>query len=287
MLKLIPPTAAVVALCACTSAPTLKFPTGSAARQPINASSRPAAVTAPAPAGATASIAATRPMGGPAFAPAAAQTTKAPIASEAPPEPVPLKVFMVNANEQSAMEILRRWARVARVDFSWESDIDYPVTPRMRAIRARELEPALEQMRASLAGVRAPLAITSTPDGLVVQGGVEPSTPEPPPTAAAMPAEPAPSLQVAESRSSWPIGDKKTLREVLDDWTALGGVKLVWESTSTQTLTDAARAQAYGGTFRESVAQLAGTFGELAKPIGMSFLDNGAALRVYDLEVPK
>ena len=282
MLKTAPLYAAVLALCACTSAPTVKFPSGSATRVAINAPMKPIAAaavpvqTSPASAGQAAPLAVK----------ATAQSTgKKPVAAiEQPPEPLQLRVYLVNGNERSMMAVLRRWARTARVDFTWESEVDYPITPRMRAIDAADLEGALEQMRVALDGVRLPLVISMTADGLVVQNGELPAAPEAaPPEVPAAPAAVAQTVTPEKAPTSWAVDNGKTLHEILAKWTALAGMKLVWESNAEHPSSEAVRGATYSGSFREALGQLAGQYGEFKTPLGMKFLDNGTTLRVYDM----
>ncbi|MDM0036748.1 TcpQ domain-containing protein [Variovorax sp. J22P271] len=284
MLKTAPLYAAVLALCACTSAPTVKFPSGSSTRVAINAPMKPIAAavapiqTSPASAGSAAPLTAAK---------ATAQATgKKPVvaAIEHPPEPLQLRVYLVNGNERSMMTVLRRWARTARVDFTWESEVDYPITSRMRAIDATDLEGALEQMRAALDGVRLPLVISMTADGVVVQNGELPVAVEAPPVE--VPAAPAAVTQTPspeKAPTAWAVDNGKTLQEILAKWTALAGIKLVWESKAEHPSSDAVRGATYSGSFREALGHLAGQYGEFKTPLGMKFLDNGTALRVYDM----
>ena len=288
MLKTAPLYAAVLALCACTSAPTIKFPTGNATRVAINGSApKPSAVSY-----ATVSPAA---AGTPAAAGqiVASQGKTAMVVSEAPLEPFQLKAYLVNGSEQSVLAVLRRWARIARVDFTWESDLDYPVTSRMRAIDAKDLESALGQMRDALVGVRQPLLITNTPEGLVVQNGeVVPPPPEPvaAPVVEVAPPVPTAVAAVAEKPAvpppaitSWAVDNSKSLREVLGKWTALANVRFTWESASDYPVAEGLRQEVFTGTLREAIGQLAGRYGEFKTPLGMKFLENGTALRVYDM----
>lgn len=286
MLKAAPLYAAVLTLCACTSAPTVKFPSGSASRVAINSPMKPmAAAVLPVQA------VSTTPSGQSVSATGALK--KPAIAAEPPPEPLQLKVYLVNANERSMMMVMRRWARTARVDFTWESEVDYPITSRMRAIDATDLEGALEQMRSALAGVRLPLVITMTADGLVVQSGEAPAAVEAPaveaPAAAVAPiTTSAPVLTdpvaVAEKTpEAWSANDGKSLHEIVGKWAALAGVKLVWESKSDHPVSDAVRGASYSGSLREALGQLAGQYGEFKTPIGMKFLEKGSVLRVYDM----
>lgn len=291
MLKTVPLYAAVLALCACTSAPTVKFPTGNASRVSINGASKPVAASYPTASQATA--------GAPAAAGqiVASQGKKPLGASEAPPEPIQLKAYLVNASEQSVLAVLRRWARTARVDFTWESDLDYPVTSRMRAIDAKDLESALGQMRDALVGVRQPLLITNTPEGLVVQNG-EVVLPPPEPVAAPVvdvtpvaapsvvpsvaPAVAAPVV-APPANTSWAVDGSKSLREVLGKWTAIANVRLAWESASDYPVAEGMRQEVFTGSLREALGQIAGRYGEFKTPLGMKFLENGTALRVYDM----
>jgi hypothetical protein len=286
MLKTAPLYAAVLVLCACTSAPTVKFPTGSATRVAINNSAKPVAASA----GAAAQSA---PLSRASVATiVASQGANAPAVKEAPPEPFQLKVYLVNASEQSVLAVLRRWARTTRIDFTWDSEMDYPLTARMRAIDARDLDGALEQMRDALVGVRQPLLITNGTDGLVVQNGeVLPSPPEPVAApavdSAAAPAQPVAAVDIPapapQAITSWSVDGSKSLREVVSKWTTASNVRLAWESASDVPVADPMRQEVFTGSLRDALGQLAARFNDIKTPLGMKFLENGTALRVYDL----
>lgn len=116
------------------------------------------------------------------------------------------------------------------------------------------------------------------------------ATPIAPPqlVAAAVPA-PGPSTvaEVVETKppSTWPIRNEKTLRAILDRWTALGSVRLQWDSRRDLPVGDEARKTTYSGTLKQAIGALAGQLGDVAiPPLGIRFIDNGAAVRVYDLE---
>lgn len=103
------------------------------------------------------------------------------------------------------------------------------------------------------------------------------------PAAVASPA--AEAAATTKAPSVWPIKDEKTLRAILDRWTALGTVRLQWESSRDLPISDDARKTSYSGSLRQAIAALASQLGDVAAPpLGIRFIDNGAAVRVYDLE---
>ncbi|MDP9902410.1 TcpQ domain-containing protein [Variovorax ginsengisoli] len=284
MLKTAPLYAAALALCACTSAPTVKFPTGSTARVAINTTAKSLPPGYPSSSQATPlSLSAVEQI-------VASQSKKQIVPTEPPPEPIQLKVYLVNASEQTVLSVLRRWSRLSRIDFTWDSEADYPLTARMRAIDARDLESALEQMRQALVGVRQPLLLTVGAGGLVVQDG-EILAPAPEPNVpvvanAATQAQAVDALAAAKpprtAITSWTVDESKTLREVISTWADLANVKLNWESTSDYQVADTMHRQTFDGSLREALAQLAGQFSDIKTPLGIKFLENGG-IRVYDM----
>jgi hypothetical protein len=239
--------------------------------------------------------------------------------TEAPPMPaaaqpaasaVPVSMYLVNANEQTTMRVLRRWARIDKVDFSWSSDVDYPLTPRMRAIEASTLAAAVNEIRAALEDTRAPLTITLDQAGLAIsrpksdvalaKGAAAPplsapraSLPPAPvatkPTVLAMPAPPQEKPWDAAARKAagvmpaqWSVGEGRSLRTVVERWAQQGGVRVQWASGNDFPVSDGVRAGTYSGTFKEALGQLSSAFGQLPTPLSMKFLENGAVLRVVD-----
>jgi len=231
------------------------------------------------------------------------------IAAEAPPEPIPLSLYVVNSSDASLLQLVRRWARIDRIGFTWSGFVDYPITQRMKQIHATSLEDALAQVRETLVGVRVPLAISvDGENGVVVQPGilVAPAlvAEEKPAAAAAVASAPvapaaaglspsaAPSTTPKTSHavapvpalSKWPVVDAdKTLFELVTRWAQLGGARLQWDSKAVLPVSEAVRKTDYSGTFGEALGQLAGSFSDVQTPVGMKFLDQGAVLRVYDI----
>lgn len=314
MWKKVPVFAAVLALCACGSAPTIKYPSGSAARVAINTS--PATVSAPAmrqvslqSTNVARAVPARVVVGGP------------------PPTPIPLSLYFINATEQSTLSVMRRWARAARIDFSWESAVDYPISPAMREIVAPDLAGALSQLRAALEGVEEPLEFVLGEQGLVVKhleptpiatpaevvatavkeapsapgaaiastASNETETATPSPVSAAVPAAavadavagaPQTGATVAASptpEKKWTVAGEKSLREIVSKWASLEGVEVRWESSKDFAVGDSVRIGTYEGDFRHALGQLAGQFSFVDTPLGIRFLERGTVLKVYDL----
>lgn len=301
MWKKVPLVAAVLFLAACGSAPQVKYPSGSANRVPLN---RPAVGTPLLAVASAPRMATVLPNVVPAV-----EVMPPAIAAEPPPEPIQLSVYLVNAADQSLVNVIRRWARKDRIDFTWVGYVDYPITERMRQIKATTLEDALTQVKETLVGVRVPLAISlDDTNGLVVQPGivvapvvateempvaaaavatapVAPAAAGLSPSAAPLAAASAPATAVpTPTLGKWPVFDADdTLRAVVSRWAGLGGARLEWESHAVLPVSDAARNASYAGTLRDALAQLAASFSEVQTPIGMKFLNDGAVLRVYDI----
>lgn len=169
MWKLIPAVAAATVLGACNAPPTIKYPSGNGARVPVNSVAFAQASTQNTPgAGAlppqTAPHAISVPVHQVSAVPAAVRAKQT-----APLTPVPVGTFFVNAREQTALGVMRRWARAAKVDFTWESALDYPLDASMRAISSTDLATAVDQMRKALEGAAEPLVITLDAEGLAVR----------------------------------------------------------------------------------------------------------------------
>lgn len=316
MWKQIPVFAAVLTLCACGSAPTIKYPSGSAARVAINAS---------APAIAAPSMRQAAPLQGTTGARAVPARV---VVSGPPPAPIPLSLYFINATEQSTLSVMRRWARAARIDFSWESAVDYPITPAMREIVAPDLAGALSQVRTALEGVEEPLEIVLGEQGLVVKrldptpiatptevvvdaamgASVAPAaavavTPAPndpapvnpssasaavPATAAADAGAVAPQLSATTAPSQapekkWTVASERSLREIVSKWASLEGVEVRWESSKDFPVGDSVRIGTYEGDFRHALGLLASQFSFVETPLGIRFLERGTVLKVYDL----
>ncbi len=156
MWKLIPVLAAITTLGACSAPPTVKYPSASAARVPVNAVAASApnpSILTPVATGPSGSVAI--PAGPAGMERRAVQGTAASRAKAVPPPaPIPVGMFFVNAKEQTALAVMRRWARAAKVDFTWESALDYPLNDSMRAISTSDLAAAVELMRKALEGER-------------------------------------------------------------------------------------------------------------------------------------
>lgn len=180
MWKLIPVLAAITTLGACSAPPTVKYPSASAARVPVNAVAASApnpSILTPVATGPSGSVAI--PAGPAGMERRAVQGTAASRAKAVPPPaPIPVGMFFVNAKEQTALAVMRRWARAAKVDFTWESALDYPLNDSMRAISTSDLAAAVELMRKALEGGSEPLAITLDGDGLAVRLAERPAPAE-------------------------------------------------------------------------------------------------------------
>lgn len=313
MWKKLPVFMAVLALCACSSAPSLKFPSGSANRVAINVA--PAAAAAPAASIAAAARSSVSGTTGPSSGPTRT------LANDRPPAPIPVSLFIVNATEQSAMVVMRRWARAARVDFSWDTSVDYPVTPAMREIATKDLPGAIAQMRAALEGVEVPIDIGLGEQGLVITRLAPPppvAAPEPivstaafgaapaeasaavAPAVAIVPVAPSPEVPAAplptpvqqvagatsnsaQATKSWAVTSEKSLRELLSKWAAIEGIEVRWEAARDLPLGAGARQGTYDGDFRHALGQLAGKLSDVDLPLGLRFIERGTVLRVYDL----
>lgn len=102
---------------------------------------------------------------------------------------------------------------------------------------------------------------------------------------------PVPTWDAAARKSAgvmpamWVVGDSTSLRSVVEVWARQSGHQVEWISRHDYQITDAVRTTRYIGTFREALMQLAGSFGRLDTPLGMSFAQTGGrpVLRVFDL----
>lgn len=290
MLKLVPFVALTLIITGCASSPPqVKYPTGVAVRIPVNKAPVGSPLLAVAP-----------NAQGPVLVPniVPAQELMPPqVAAEPPPQPLPFKLYTVNGDEQSVMFLVRRWARAAKVDFTWNGFIDYPITEKMKYIHATNIDDALTQLKVSLTGVSVPLAISYDGKvGVVVSPGVVMdetpslvsitsngkdvkapeaiSAPQPTNSSTTAPASP---------RAVWPVGNEINLRDLIARWASMSGVKLQWESNAEMRVNDDIRGGSYSGSFREALGQLGNNFKELQTPIGMKFVENGTVLRVYDI----
>lgn len=124
-----------------------------------------------------------------------------------------------------------------------------------------------------------------------------PSTLQPPPSSPTRVATisagviPAPAWDIAARKSAgvmsgtWLVGDSPTLRAVVEAWATQGGFEVEWKSKRDYKVSDSIRAARYTGTFREALLHLAGAFGQLDSPLGMTFVNSNAGrptLRVFD-----
>jgi type IV secretion system protein VirB9 len=223
------------------------------------------------------------------------------------PASMPVSLFLVNANERTTVQVLRRWARIAKADFSWKSEVDYPLTTRMRAIEAPTFPAAVNEIRAALEGTGAPMVIAlDKTNGLSVSPTKEPvraqaAVASPVAALAASPnlsaaAEPnaavipvktwdAPARKAAGvTTGSWQIGERKSLHAVVEAWAAEAGYVVDWRSKYDYAITDAIRSGSYNGTLQIALMQLSTAFGISVKPLSMTFTREGGKplLRVLD-----
>jgi len=172
MLEKLPLCAAVLALCACSSAPKVQFPSGGGQRTPINGAVR----------------ASDSPY----------------LNAEKPPVPMEAKRFYVDAGATSVMSVIGQWARRSNLLLNWSSSTDYPVTGRMRDIRESTLDAALEKTSAALTGVERPLVFV-VKDGYVIVRDAGDKAAAPAAAPAAVPSEaplstpPVPMQQISKS----------------------------------------------------------------------------------------
>lgn len=171
MWKKLPLCAAVLALCACSSAPKVQFPSGSGQRTPINGAVR----------------ASDSPY----------------LNAEKPPAPMEAKRFYVDAGATSVMGVIGQWARRSNLLLNWSSSTDYPVTGRIRDIRESTLDAALEKTSAALVGVDKPL-VFGVKDGYVIvrdasDKAAAPAAPAAAPSEAPLSAPPTPTQKISKS----------------------------------------------------------------------------------------
>ncbi|PZQ76885.1 MAG: hypothetical protein DI563_05775 [Variovorax paradoxus] len=312
MWKKLPLLAAVLVLCACNSAPKVKFPSGSGSRIPIN-------VATPYPSAVAQTIPGVKSKGG-----------ETPGVDEVPVA-VPAKSFFVMEGDGTVMAVLARWTRAEGKEFVWRSDVDYAVNTKLRQVRASTLEQGAESLAAAMAGVVIPLAIDVGPTQVVVSrrgdvraaaapiatGGSSlitestqgaessaaalrrstntdnantPSTavettnsPTLSAGAFAMAAEEALARRrAAATRSTWPT-TSSTLKDMVQGWGRDIGVEVRWESASDYPVPASVKSARITGSFKDALGQLSAAYGEFKTPLGMKFLDGGRVLRVYDM----
>lgn len=152
--------AIVLTLCACTAVPQVQYPSGKALRTSVNADANGTMVKETVTMAATVApqIAAVAKAG-----PAPGSTVVAVVQPQ-----VVSMTYAVNDSEQSVLAVLRRWSRVAKTDFTWNANVDYSITPTMRAIQAQSYAEGVTAMRDGLAGVDIPLTLSLRPQGLFV-----------------------------------------------------------------------------------------------------------------------
>jgi hypothetical protein len=143
----------VMALGACASGPSIQYPSGTAARAAVNSDRTSSGQVSLDPSMAAASPVDARP----------ANTEQAVGAPH-----VIAMTYVVNDSEKSVLTVLRRWARADKMDFTWNVNVDYSITPKMRSIQAATFPDAVDAMRDALAGVDIPLKVALSADGLYV-----------------------------------------------------------------------------------------------------------------------
>lgn len=299
----------LMAVAACTSPPKPPVVDGRS-RVPVNAAADQdllqrkaarSATAAPVPAGPQSSFSGT-PI------PAAS--------AESPPPPIKAQPYTVQTSDRTVLGALTRWAKQDGLTLEWRSDVDYPVTRKMLDSQASTSTDAIAQLRTALLGVSVPLSFEVRPGAIRVERTpvqFEGSRPQPTPlagaaarpgaqaaTAAAEPGTARVALleqrvvgadttveqksTAARTATSWEVGDRSTLRAVIEAWAKQNEIVVRWETAADYPVTPEAKAATYTGTFKEALGQLASRFGELPKPLGMKFLSNGSVLRVYDVQ---
>lgn len=288
--------AATLTLVACSSAPELKYPLGTTARKSVNAIP-------------------TNSLVKPQIEVLPVVATK----NESDPPLATAMIFTVNDSEKNVLPVLRRWARVQKVDFSWNSRIDYAVSNNIRQIQSESFETAINQMRDALNGVAQPLDIKLDGSGLSISMrqieneavslsdiALEKSISLVSPAPVLAPTISAPTTVVRDTPArsgvtaafgldapagaaagalpaTWLVGDSKSLRSVIEGWASTAGIRVDWTSPNDYEVTNAVRTATFAGTLKEALGQLAANFGTLPTPLGMKFQNNGQILRVYDL----
>lgn len=243
--------------------------------------------------------------------------TPIPAASaELPPTPIKAQPYTVQLSDRTVLGALTRWAKQDGVTLEWRSDVDYPITRKMLDSQASTPTEAIAQLRTALLGVSVPLNFEVRPGAIRVERTTvqfEGSRPQLTPLADATARPVAQAAAAAAGRgtaraalleqrvvgtdtpveqkstaaraaTSWEVGDRTTLRAVIEAWATQNQIVVRWETTADYPVTPEAKAATYTGTFKEALGQLASRFGELPKPLGMKFLANGSVLRVYDVQ---
>lgn len=212
---------------------------------------------------------------------------------EAPYLDLPLTPEARSATGATAEEAIDAALKTYR---SYQSDVEVSAAfkpPYFLAITTKRTTPLV----ASVAPPKSPQTSRQTPPTPQVpsQRASAPKRVSPPPasgntnTAAAV--VPYPTWDAAARRSAgvmpgiWLVGESRSLRAVVEAWAQQSGHQLEWTSKHDHPLTDAIRASHYRGTFRDALKRLAVAMGQLDKPLGMSFAQNGGrpVLRVFDL----
>ena len=141
--------AAVLVLSACSSTPQLMYPSGTTTRAGVNSMASVKTVEISPSVSKSAMV----------------QTATA--QDKSTPKVIPI-LFTVNDSEHSVLAVLRRWSRAQKVDFSWNANINYSITNRMRGIQSETYNGAVSAMTAALGGVPVPLKVAMGADGLFV-----------------------------------------------------------------------------------------------------------------------
>ncbi|SEB26342.1 TcpQ domain-containing protein [Variovorax sp. YR216] len=210
--------------------------------------------------------------------------------------------------------------RVTTRSLREEAYLDLPLTPEARATTGATAEQAITAALKTYAAYRSDvevsavfkppyfLSITTKRATPAVASVAPPQSPPsrqtaspppatkplPPPTTSASASTkvmPAPTWDAAARKSAgvmpatWLVGDSPSLRSVIEIWARQSGHQVEWASTHDYQITDAVKTIRYTGTFREALMQLAGSFGRLDAPLGMTFGQSGGrpVLRVFDL----
>lgn len=208
-------------------------------------------------------------------------------AMRAPESAVAATRFAIGADEKTVRQVIARWARAAGVNLAWRSEVDYPLTDRMRGIASDSIGDAIAVLSNGLGGVSVPLSFKLSASTVEVDS----PTLTPAAAVAARPAMPAmaavapkgPNPAEGQARR-WSAAKQASLKAIVQQWANQSGIRLDWESKSDYPSSPAIARGDYTGTFKEAVGQLAANFGDLPVPLGLKFSNGGAVLRVYDMQ---
>jgi len=163
---------------------------------------------------------------------------------------------------------------------------------------------AIAPAPASAPVVPRPVAPVPAPAPVVVQApaaapvSAQPVAAAPAPAPAALVARPVAAAPIDGAQGSWDaaaraaagvlpmtwkVGDSQSLRAVVEAWGKVAGVRVVWEASTDYAVTDEVRAGKYAGTFKEALMQLAASFGQLPAPVGMTFIEQGRGVKVFNI----